>query len=527
LLFANASIVSFTDLGNATNPVSLSLDVEPDAVFIDSSKNYILSGAGRITGESKLTKNGSGTFTISTAQTYEGGTSIHGGTVAIGHAGALGSGPVTLAGGTLATGTFAPANAIVVSANSSISGGDGGGAHAVRNISGSGVLTLNATSVFDFEGELSGFAGTFALGGTGSFRLFTTTFNGSPDATFDLGTRGLTARQGSAYNLGALGGQAGSFLGMASNNNSASCTYTIGGNHLDSLFAGTIANGSATKLVGIVKTGNGSLTLAGNSTYTGPSAVNAGMLAVTGSLANTTVTVANTGALGGSGSIAGAVACHGTLDPAGTLTLSNGLTLSPDSVLAHDLGSVSDRVDVTGNLTLAGTLNVTAATGFGPGTYTLITYTGSLSDEDGLALGTLPPGYEATVSTATAGQVRLVVTQTLTAFEQWQIEHFGSTTDPDAAPGADPDGDGTDNETEFRLGLDPKNGSASFKASGIMAPDGFTITWPSAPGLDFEVRRSSSLDAPWELLGSVTGTGQFTDPLPPEGIAFYRVILLP
>jgi fibronectin-binding autotransporter adhesin len=380
---------------------------------------------------------------------------------------------------------------------------------------------------------MSGFSGTLALTGTNAFRLFTSTFNGSAAATFDLGTRGLTARQGSAYNLGALKGLAGSYLGMAGNSNSSSCTYTVGAANIDGVFAGVIANGSSTKLVHIVKTGTGTLTLAGVSTYTGTTTVNGGKLHVTGSLAATTTTVAQTGTLGGSGTIAGAVTCNGTLAPgnsAGTLTLTNGLALSSTSVLAYELGTISDRVNVTGNLTLEGTLNVTVLPGFGAGTYTVLTYTGTL-DDNGLQLGALPAGYEASINTATSGQVRLVVSAILTPFEEWQVSNFGSTGNPDAAPSADPDSDGTSNETEFRLGLDPKDGTASFKATISGAVGGFTVTWPSAPGLVFEIRRSTTLGGPWELLDTqssfLAGPASYTDTDPPLAGCFYQIALLP
>ena len=530
VIFATGSTVSFTDAGNATNPVAISLDVEPEEVVVATTKNYTLNGAGKIIGEGALTKSGTGTLTISTAQTFTGGTTISSGTLSIGNAGSLGTGAVTLGGGTWATNTLAPQNAIIVTSASTISGGDGGGAHGLRNISGSGVLTFNANSVFDLEGDMSGFSGTFLFTGTGSFRLFTSTFNGSSAATFDLGTRGLSARQGSAYNLGAIKGLAGSFLGMASNSNSTSCTYTIGAANIDTSFAGVIANGSSTKPVAIIKTGTGSLTLGGANTYTGATTVNGGKLVVTGSLAATTTTVAAAGGLGGNGSIGGAVTCNGLLDPTGTLTLGAGLTLSSTSVLPYELGTVPDRVNVTGALTLAGTLNVTGGPGFGPGTYTLLTYSGALDDETGLAVGTIPAGYEATVSTATAGQVRLIVTQTLTPFEEWQIQHFGSTSNPDAAPNADPDGDGTDNATEFLLGLDPKDASSSFKASATRTSGDFTLTWPSANGVQFDVLRCTSIDTGWQSLGTVTGgagdTASFTDTSPPNGKAFYKVAIV-
>lgn len=403
---------SFTDAGDATSPVSLPANVSPASVTVDSAKSYTISGVGQITGTASLSKSGAGTLTLSGAHAFDGGTTLHQGVITIGNAASLGTGTVTLNGGTWATVNLSPQNPILVTAPSAISGGDGGGAHAIRNVSGSADLTLVANNVFDLEGDISGFSGTFFLTGIGPFRLFSTTFDGSAAATFDLGTRSLSARQGSAYRIGALAGLAGSSLGMASNNNSSSCTYTVGGKNIDSTFAGVIANGSATKPVHLVKTGSGNLVLSGASTHTGNTTISTGKLTVTGSLAATPTTVAAAGTLSGNGSIAGAVTCHGTLapgNPAGTLTLSNGLVLSSTAVIEAELGSSSDLIAVTGNLTLDGTLNVTAAPGFSAGTFTLATYTGSLVNNT-LNIGSLPAGFAASVNTSTTGQVRLVVT---------------------------------------------------------------------------------------------------------------------
>lgn len=89
----------------------------------------------------------------------------------------------------------------------------------------------------------------------------------------------------------------------------------------------------------------------------------------------------------------------------------------------------------------------------------------------------------------------------------------------------DPDGDGTPNIAEFILGLDPEDGSEFFTAT--LASDG-TLRWLSAAGVSFVIQRSTTLVEPWEdLLPAVTGTGPvdvWTDPAPPVGKAFYRVV---
>lgn len=501
---------NFTDSGNAASSINITANVSPAAVVVNSSQNYTFSGAGIIEGSASLSKSGSGTLTLPTAHTFTGGTTIHSGTITIGNAASLGTGTVTLNGGAWNAATFSPQNPILVTADSTISGGDGGGAHAVKNISGSGILTLNATSVFDIEGDVSGFSGTFALTGVGSFRLFTTTYDGSADAVFDLGTESLIARQGSAYKIGALVGQAGSTLGMASNNSSSTCTYTIGGKNIDSTFDGVIANGSTTKKVAVTKTGSGNLVLSGASTYTGNTTVSSGKLTVNGSLAATPVTVATAASLGGSGAIAGAVTCNGTLAPGsavGTLTLSSGLVLASTSTLDFELGATSDKVAVTGNLTLDGTLNVTAATGFAAGSYTLATYTGTLTNNT-LNVGTVPNGYTASVNTSTAGQVKLVVVANnlppqISSASLAPSSNVTTTTTAVAVTATDDAGEANLTYTWSSTGpaavsFSPngnnaaKNATATFTAPGNYT---FTITVTDGPGLTASTTTSATVVA--------------------------------
>ncbi len=505
------------------NSVTLEGVLAPVSVRVDRAGALTFGGAGSLTGASALTKRGAGVLTVNMVNAYGGGTFIEAGTVVIGHASALGSGPVVLRGGTYATGALSPANPVVACADSRITGGHSGGAHGIFAVSGDAVLTAETSSVFDFQGDMSGFTGRLTLAGAGYFRFFGSA--GAPNADIDLGPSvSLNTRSGSAIALGSLSGAPGStFSGSSGGGNNASVTYTIGGKATDSLFAGAITNGS--NATNVTKTSSGRLTLAGANTYTGATTVNAGALLVTGSLANTVVTVESAGSLGGNGAIAGPVTCHGTLAPGadspGALVLQSGLTLSSTAVLDFELGPASDEIQVTGNLTLDGTLNVAADPDIAPGTYTLAAYTGTLTD-NGLNVGALPEGFTGSVA-ASDGTVRLTLDPELTPYRQWQIEHFGSADRSDAAPDADRDGDGTPNKIEFLLSLDPRDGASAFRGT---ISDGRKLVWPSAEGIVFTVKRSLTLNGDWETVGTVTGgpgnTASFTDPQSFDR-AFYRI----
>lgn len=74
-------------------------------------------------------------------------------------------------------------------------------------------------------------------------------------------------------------------------------------------------------------------------------------------------------------------------------------------------GGVNDLIAVAGDLVLDGELHFTALASFGEGTYTLLTYTGDLTDQ-GLAIASLPPGFDPAASeidTSVLGEVRLQV----------------------------------------------------------------------------------------------------------------------
>lgn len=146
---------------------------------------------------------------------------------------------------------------------------------------------------------------------------------------------------------------------------------------------GSGGTGADAGSVGIVKNGAGTLILAGNNTFSGPTIVNAGTLQVDGSIANSALTL-NGGTLAGDGTFGDVTLSNTTLSGSGTfgdITSLGGVTIAPghspgimnvgsttltgtDSVDIQIGGTDAatpqfDQLNVTGTLDLGGaTLNV-------------------------------------------------------------------------------------------------------------------------------------------------------------------------
>jgi polygalacturonase len=94
----------------------------------------------------------------------------------------------------------------------------------------------------------------------------------------------------------------------------------------------------------------------------------------------------------------------------GVLTVSNNYIAPKSTVFDFAVGSTNSTVRAVGNLTFGNSIiNVTNGAGFGPGTYTLFTYSGAKSGT--YALGATPPNYTSTL-TNPAREIQLVVTGT-------------------------------------------------------------------------------------------------------------------
>ncbi len=206
--------------------------------------------------------------------------------------------------------------------------------------------------------------------------------------------------------------------------------YTLGSGTLElaagsGLFVDSAVTATITSVItgtaGAKKFGKGTVVLSGVNTYTGITTVSAGSLMVAGSVAaGSAVTVLTGASLGGNGSVNGTVTIQngGSVAPgigvAGKLSFGD-LTLNTTSSLEFELGTFSDTIVVNGNLVLEGDLNITPMSGFGAGTYRLMTYSGTLTDNV-LTIASSPGGYTYNV-TAGAGVVDLTVTAI--AAKQW------------------------------------------------------------------------------------------------------------
>jgi outer membrane autotransporter protein len=170
---------------------------------------------------------------------------------------------------------------------------------------------------------------------------------------------------------------------------------TVGGNNQSTTVTGVIADGGGAGGTGasLVKIGTGTLTLAGANTYTGPTTVMAGALALTGSLTSD-VTVTG-GIFGGSGSTSktltvqnGGTVAPGVLTPGttfATLNVTGNATFASGSTFVVNINGQgqNDKLSVLGTATLnGGTVNVNALSGTGittASTFTILTALGGVT----------------------------------------------------------------------------------------------------------------------------------------------------
>lgn len=95
--------VLFEDSLSGASPITVAINstLTPSTITVNASKDYTFSGPGSIGGGAVLTKAGSGTLTLGTANSYSGGVNLNGGTTVFSSIDNLGTGNISFDGGAL------------------------------------------------------------------------------------------------------------------------------------------------------------------------------------------------------------------------------------------------------------------------------------------------------------------------------------------------------------------------------------------------------------------------------------------
>lgn len=320
-------------------------------------------------------------------------------------------------------------------------------------------------------------------------------------------------------------------------------TLTLRGT-ADGRISGSVTDGSG--VLGITKSGAGTWSLSGTHLFSGPVAVQEGVLEVASPLASQSLTVSPPAKLTGSALLGGPVNVAGEHSPGngvGTQAITGSLTYLDTSQLVWEL----DGQSATGDLIEAA--SVTIANGArvaiklnSPGSavdfqnafwrnsreWTILTCTNRVGNfmldsnpVDPQARPSQPFGEFSLVHNPLSIVLRWTPAP---PFQVWLYESFGdSWDDPSiAGSGADPDGDGWTNEAEWITGHHPADSQSRFSA----VIDDHALTFTRLEGRSYRVETSTNPSAGWILHTLVpAGVGPIAIPLAPgsDPLRFYRV----
>jgi autotransporter-associated beta strand protein len=320
------------------------------AVFNNNSLAYKVNGSYGITGSASLSVTGAGAVTIANSNSYTGGTTLGNGLLNLSNSAAIGSGPLTLSGGTLDN--TSGAGMLLAGNNPQNWNGDFTFVGSNNLNLGTGPVTLasnrNVTvnaNTLTVGGVISG-GGGLTLNGGGSLLL-----------TASNSYSGPTAITGGTLQLGdGSPGHDGSINGTSGVTNNAAMVYNLAGSQTVTQPIG--GSGSLTLL------GSGTLTLLGSNSYSGGANVNGGTLQI------------------GNGTVNGTIG-------SGTYNIAGGASLSLNyatAVPAGD-GTWSNNISGAGTLRLNSSQAVNGSANWGPNTASATLFgpgfTGTLQIDNG------------------------------------------------------------------------------------------------------------------------------------------------
>ncbi|WP_233834130.1 autotransporter-associated beta strand repeat-containing protein [Paraburkholderia sp. ZP32-5] len=385
--------------GNGTQTVGTltgagAVDIGANLTTLGGATDGTFSGS--IIGSGSVDKVGSGTETLTGANTYTGGTTIDAGTLALGVGGSLAAnGTVTLS---------------TAGARFDISGGGNQTIGALSGVAGTTVdlgartLSVAGNGAANFGGSLAGLGGFTVAGGQQTLSGLNT-YSGATSiasgATLLLTGTGSIVPSSVVADAGTFD-ISGATTGVVITNLSGAGVVKLGSQILtlsspSGTFGGTFSGTGSLRLAG-----NDSLLLTGNSgAFGGSTVLMSGQLEV-GDASTPTAALGGTvridpgATLRGHGTVGGDVTNNGTVMPGGsigTLTVGGNYTQTNGSTLAIEVSpTAASQLKVNGSATLNGVLAIT----YDPGTYTAKSYT--LVSAAGGVSGT----FSSTTSTGTS-----------------------------------------------------------------------------------------------------------------------------
>lgn len=366
--FYQNDTVTFDNTSGLQTSVVLNTTILPGSVVVNSDStgnNYTFSGTGGLGGASSLTKSGSSTLTLTTANSYTGATAINGGTLQLD--GSLGGTAISVASGATlnesSTGSIGGSASLSISGTATLAGINT--YSGATNVNSGGSLSVNSSA---------------ALGGAGSsLTLNSGTLTTTNSGLFTNGARAITiGAGGGTLNINSTGtAGTGQFFINTANTLLGSGALTVTGN-------GTLgSSGAGNFRVGSTNTFSGSITLRSGGSFE-YGVANAVASTTTVSLGNEGEIISNNNAVPLNVSVDGGTNSVLSFANGSTGSFTGGVTLNANGTVAlRDWynPAVVRSGTISGVVSGSGGLIVNSGTGTG-GTLTLAgvnTFTGDIT----------------------------------------------------------------------------------------------------------------------------------------------------